>query len=970
MDPNTLIEALRGTMDPNLREAAERQLNEGHAQINFTSTLLQVTMSEQLDLPVRQAGVIYLKNMVTQFWSEGDNANNEAPASNIPEEDRQFIRDNIVEAIIHSPERIRVQLTTCIHHMIKHDYPNKWTAIVDKIGFYLQSDNSACWLGILLCLYQLVKNYEYKKPDERQPLIAAMQIFMPMLKDRFIQLLSDPSSDSVLVQKQIFKILYALFQYNLPLELINRQNLTEWMEILKTVVDRDVPPETLQVDEDERPELPWWKCKKWALHILARLFERYGSPGNTTKEYTEFAELFLKGYAVAAQQVLLKVLYQYKEMQYVAPRVLQQTLNYINQGIAHAITWKNLKPHIQGIIQDVVFPLMCYTDSDEELWQEDPYEYIRMKFDVFEDFISPTTAAQTLLYTACNKRKEVLQKTMGFCYQILTEPTSDPRKKDGALHMIGSLAEILLKACWVLHYFCEVKFKSDQNLQTALELTRLCLINDNEMPVKVEAAIALQVLISNQEKAKEYITPFIRPVMQALLHIVRETENDDLTNVIQKMICEYSEEVTPIAVEMTQHLAMTFNQVIQTGPDEEGGDDKAVTAMGILNTIDTLLSVVEDHKEITQQLEGICLQVIGTVLQQHVLEFYEEILSLAHSLTCQQVSPQMWQLLPLVYEVFQQDGFDYFTDMMPLLHNYITVDTDTLLSDTKYLEIIYSMCKKVLTGDPGEDPECHAAKLLEVIILQCKGRGIDQVVPLFVTTALERLTREVKTSELRTMCLQVAIAALYYSPPLLLNTLENLRFPNNTEPITNHFISQWLKDIDCFLGLHDRKMCVLGLCALMDLEQRPQAINQVAGQLLPAAILLFNGLKRAYACRAEHENEDDEDDEDGEEEDDNAELGSDEDDIDEEGQEYLEMLAKQAGEDGDDEDWEEDDAEETALEGYTTAVDDEENPVDEYQIFKAILQKSKMIEKHGGYKFTAPVVPSSFNFGGNAPGMN
>lgn len=35
--------------------------------------------------------------------------------------------------------------------------------------------------------------------------------------------------------------------------------------------------ETLQVDEDERPEQPWWKCKKWALHILARLFERYGT---------------------------------------------------------------------------------------------------------------------------------------------------------------------------------------------------------------------------------------------------------------------------------------------------------------------------------------------------------------------------------------------------------------------------------------------------------------------------------------------------------------------------------------------------------------------------------------------------------------------------------------------------------------------------------------------------------------------
>lgn len=64
------------------------------------------------------------------------------------------------------------------------------------------------------------------------------------------------------------------------------------------------------------------------------------------------------------------------------------------------------------------------------------------------------------------------------------------------------------QACWVLHYFCEVKFKSDQNLQTALELTRLCLINDNEMPVKVEAAIALQVLISNQEKGEQTPSPY------------------------------------------------------------------------------------------------------------------------------------------------------------------------------------------------------------------------------------------------------------------------------------------------------------------------------------------------------------------------------------------------------------------------------------------------------------------------------
>lgn len=53
-----------------------------------------------------------------------------------------------------------------------------------------------------------------------------MHIFMPMLKDRFIQLLPDHTIDSVLVQKQIFKILYALFQV-----MAARSWLTSWHSV-------------------------------------------------------------------------------------------------------------------------------------------------------------------------------------------------------------------------------------------------------------------------------------------------------------------------------------------------------------------------------------------------------------------------------------------------------------------------------------------------------------------------------------------------------------------------------------------------------------------------------------------------------------------------------------------------------------------------------------------------------------------
>ena len=55
------------------------------------------------------------------------------------------------------------------------------------------------------------------------------------------------------------------------------------------------------------------------------------------------------------------------------------------------------------------------------------------------------------------------------------------------------------------------------------------------------------------------------------------------------------------------------------------------------------------------------------------MEFYEEALSLTCDLTTTKISDNMWEVLADIYQVFERDGLDYFTDMMPALHNYVTV---------------------------------------------------------------------------------------------------------------------------------------------------------------------------------------------------------------------------------------------------------------------------------------------------------
>lgn len=149
------------------------------------------------------------------------------------------------------------------------------------------------------------------------------------------------------------------------------------------------------------------------------LFGRYFG-GNELKDKVLRVTFNIVYYCILLSQVMMRTLDQHRRKVYVSPRVLQQTLNYVNQAVGHAFSWKMLKPHSAAVIQEVLFPILCYTDADEELWQCDPHEYIRTKFDIFEDYVSPVMAAQTLLHTICKKRKDQLQKTMEFLMQVFS----------------------------------------------------------------------------------------------------------------------------------------------------------------------------------------------------------------------------------------------------------------------------------------------------------------------------------------------------------------------------------------------------------------------------------------------------------------------------------------------------------------------------------------------------------------------
>lgn len=123
---------------------------------------------------------------------------------------------------------------------------------------------------------------------------------------------------------------------------------------------------------------------------------------------------------------------------------------------------------------------------------------------------------------------------------------------------------------------------------------------------------------------------------------------------------------THLAFQSFISQADTFRNLIQNQGDGIDGDrdeeERSYLAMGILNTLEAILTACEDHKEIMTQLESVVVQIVGAVLHDRVNMYYDEVLSLASSLTSNQISPVMWQIYDLIYGLFsEENGMDYFT---------------------------------------------------------------------------------------------------------------------------------------------------------------------------------------------------------------------------------------------------------------------------------------------------------------------
>ncbi|XP_009796056.1 importin beta-like SAD2 [Nicotiana sylvestris] len=1010
MDLQNLAIVLRGALSPNPdeRKAAEESLNQFQYTPQHLVRLLQIIVDGSCDMAVRQVASIHFKNFVAKNWSPHD----PAEQSKILLSDKELVRQNILIFIAQVPSLLRVQLGECLKTMIHADYPEQWPTLLPWVKHNLQDQQV---YGALFVLRILSRKYEFKSDEERTPVYHIVEETFPQLLNIFNRLaqIANPSIEVADLIKLICKIFWSSIYLEIPKQLFDPNMFNAWMVLFLNMLERPVPLEGQPADPELRKSWGWWKVKKWTVHILNRLYTRFGDLKLQNPDNKAFAQMFQKGYAGKILECHLNLLNVIRAGGYLPDRVINLILQYLSNSISKSNMYSLLQPRLDIVLFEIIFPLMCFSDNDQKLWEEDPHEYVRKGYDIIEDLYSPRTAAMDFVSELVRKRgKENLQKFILFIVEIFKRyeeaaPEYKPyRQKDGALLAIGALCDKLkqtepykselermlvqhvfpefsspvghlrAKAAWVAGQYAHVNFSDPNNFRKALHSV-VAGMRDPDLPVRVDSVFALRSFVEACRDLDE-IRPIIPQLLDEFFKLMNEVENEDLVFTLETIVDKFGEEMAPYALGLCQNLAAAFWKCINTSEaDEEGDDPGALAAVGCLRAISTILESVSRLPHLFIHIEPTLLPIMRRMLTTDGQEVFEEVLEIVSYMTffSPTISMEMWSLWPLMMEALADWAIDFFPNILVPLDNYISRSTAHFLTckDPDYQKSLWNMISTVMGDKNLEDGDIEPApKLIQVVFQHCKGQ-VDHWVEPYIRITIERLRRAEKPY-LKCLLMQVIADALYYNASLTLNILQKLGIATEVFNLWFQMLGQTKKSgarVN-FKREHDKKVCCLGLTSLL-----PLPVDQLPGEALErvfkAALELLVAYKDQVAEAAkEDEAEDDDDmhglqtDEDDDEDDgSDKEMGVDAEEGDEADSTRLQKLAAQAkafrSHDSDEDDDSDDDF----------SDDDEElqSPLDEVDPFIFFVETIKAMQASDPLRFQSLTQTLDFHYQALANGV-
>eukprot|EP01123_Difflugia_compressa_P008553 TRINITY_DN2581_c0_g2_i1.p1 TRINITY_DN2581_c0_g2~~TRINITY_DN2581_c0_g2_i1.p1 ORF type:complete len:950 (-),score=151.13 TRINITY_DN2581_c0_g2_i1:95-2818(-) len=775
--------------------------------------------------------------------------------------------------------------------MIKEDFPTNWQTLPQQLVQLITTQDVVKIHSALLTIRILA--VIFAEPSTNNTRLAILngfiEVVFPLLMTLFEYLLKQQPTLQISEMKLLLcKIFWSVTQLNVP-SYFTTERFQSWMNIFLFIMAHPVP---LPSSEEEHQIVSViFLTKKWIARIFDRFFHRYSKQVHKGKqsETNKLALFFMQNYSLKILEIVLNLLSSHttnNPSPKLPPKLTTACLNFVISSINPSHTWNVVKDHMEKLFSSVFFPILLITSEDMKLYNEDPHEFVKRQFDESIIMHDPRAAVLGFLADVIPLRgQEYLDKFMKFILSVLSTYESTPLQerniahKEAVLVCVGHLEQQLkaspnfsnalenfvfqhvtpelssphgilrARACWTFGEFSDLKYQNETHLIVAAQAVLECLVHPH-LPVNVNAAITFPKIIQSPTVYSKF-EPSLGNIIEVYLRLTLSIDNDELLESLQSLVKTFSSHIpkyAPILIKKLteQYMRIISDKSIFSGKAYDSNATSMYTAIHCLNTIKTVMDMLENSPETVQQVLPYLQPLLMTMspdLAEVILDYIH--LMAQYSYIVPKIDDSMWLVFERLCQSCLQWAIDFLPEMFVPFDNFISKSADTFLQKN-YLNLIVQIFQMSMEHKENIDwvsilsktqsVMVAGVKLIQIVLFNCRGK-IDSIIPSVIQRICEKL-RVSKTSEVQAELLEVIAGALYSNVHVTLTILENLH-------VTRDVMSLWTSLLkDHIKSLTQTKCSIFGLSSFLyvNYTQLPTTIQEV----LPSIIMSIIDLQEQF----------------------------------------------------------------------------------------------------------------------------
>jgi exportin-2 (importin alpha re-exporter) len=422
--------------DNNTRKSSETylksiELQEGYSILILTLIKHLVNSINPQDIAIRQSASILFKNLIKNHWNN-DNDNDDNNIILINDKDKELIKIHVIELMCVVSNDVQNQLAESITIISKYDFPKKWMNLLPQLIEKLNVNDINITKGVMLTANSIMKRFRYvfRSDELYSEILICLQYFQIPLLQQFqyytntllIQYSNNKTELIIIIEtiRLISRIFFSLNWQDIP-EFFE-DNVSVWMtEFTKYLTYTNV----LLIDDNEDNESGPIEKLQSAIIDNINLY---------ANKYEDIFEPFLSQFTQLIWKLLIEISIKTK-YDILAVSSIKFLISVSSKEMNSNLFTMNI---LKDIVEQIIVKNITVTDNDEELFDDNPIDYISKDMEGNDQDTRRRCAIELIRSLLKFHLMPMTELCLTYINAMLTHyhTTNDWKAKDAALNLI------------------------------------------------------------------------------------------------------------------------------------------------------------------------------------------------------------------------------------------------------------------------------------------------------------------------------------------------------------------------------------------------------------------------------------------------------------------------------------------------------------------------------------------------------